>query len=61
MLRGKVISASCTPTAEVCRSDAQAVKWWRKTSEQGYADAQSSLGIAYVNGTGAPKDNVLVS
>ena len=33
------------------------MKWWRKAAEQGYADAQFSLGVAYDNGQGVPQDN----
>ena len=35
---------------------AEAVKWYRKAAEQGYADAQLSLGFMYVNGKGVPQD-----
>ncbi len=37
---------------------AQAIKWYRKSSEQGNADAQFNLGWCYKNGYGVPKDLV---
>ena len=36
----------------------EAVKWYRKAAEQGYADAQHSLGFLYFNGVGVLKDYV---
>ena len=35
---------------------AEAVKWWRKSAEQGNARAQYCLGIAYRDGVGVPQD-----
>ena len=35
---------------------AEAVKWFRKAAEQGYAKAQYNLGISYYNGAGVTKD-----
>jgi TPR repeat protein len=35
---------------------AEAVKWYRKAADQGYAMAQFSLGIMYENGQGVPQD-----
>lgn len=35
---------------------AEAVKWYRRAAEQGYADAQYNLGVCYKNGTGTQKD-----
>jgi hypothetical protein len=32
------------------------VRWWRKAAEQGEAEAQVNLGVAYFNGDGVPKD-----
>lgn len=34
----------------------EAVKWYRRAAEQGYAAAQNALGTAYVNGKGIPED-----
>ena len=34
----------------------EAVKWYRKAAEQGFADAQNSLGFCYENGEGVTKD-----
>jgi TPR repeat protein len=36
--------------------EAEAVNWYRKAAEQGYAKAQSNLGNMYSNGYGVPKD-----
>ena len=38
---------------------AEAVKWYRLAAEQGYAGAQSNLGIMYDKGEGVPHDDVL--
>ena len=35
---------------------AQAVKWYRKAAEQGYAKAQNNLGVMYRIGQGVPQD-----
>ena len=35
---------------------AEAVKWYRKAAEQGYADAQYNLGSCYYNGKGVPQN-----
>ena len=34
----------------------EAVKWYRKAAEQGFAAAQYNLGLMYVNGRGVPED-----
>ena len=34
----------------------EAAKWYRKSAEQGDADAQDKLGLMYYNGQGVPKD-----
>jgi TPR repeat protein len=36
----------------------QAVHWYRKAAEQGYAQAQCNLGVMYANGLGVEKDAV---
>ncbi len=36
---------------------AEAVKWYHKAAEQGYAAAQYNLGIMYGNGQGVPQDD----
>ncbi|TBL79092.1 tetratricopeptide repeat protein [Paenibacillus thalictri] len=36
---------------------AEAVKWYRKAAENGYADAQNRLGVRYTNGQGVEKDD----
>jgi TPR repeat protein len=33
----------------------EAANWFRKAADQGNADAQTSLGVLYVNGQGVPK------
>jgi hypothetical protein len=38
---------------------AEAVKWYRKAAEQGFAEAQTNLGMMYFTGQGVPKDYVL--
>ena len=35
----------------------EAVKWYRKAAEQGYARAQNNLGIMYDDGYGVPEDD----
>jgi len=39
----------------VRQDDSQAVRWYRKAAEQGYASAQNNLGLMYVNGEGVPQ------
>ena len=34
----------------------EAMKWYRKATEQGLAEAQSNLGMMYYHGEGVPKD-----
>jgi len=34
----------------------KAVKWYRMSSDQGQAQAQTNLGLMYANGTGVPQD-----
>ena len=36
----------------VSKDYVEAVKWFRKAAEQGYARAQYSLGVSYANATG---------
>lgn len=40
------------------RDYAEAVRWYRKAADQGHADAQSELGIAYHEGHGVAQDYV---
>ena len=42
----------------VPQDDAEAVAWYRKAAEQGYAPAQSNLGFMYDEGKGVPQDDV---
>ena len=42
----------------VPQDDAEAVKWYRKATEQGYAKAQNNLGLMYYNGEGVSQDYV---
>jgi TPR repeat protein len=42
----------------VPEDDTEAVKWYRKAAEQGYAEAQYNLGVMYTNGEGVPEDYV---
>jgi TPR repeat protein len=41
----------------VPKDDVEAVNWWRKAAEQGYARAQFSLGVMYDKGTIVPEDD----
>ena len=34
---------------------AEAMKWYRRAADQGYANAQSNLAIMYNNGHGVPQ------
>ena len=43
----------------VPENDFEAVKWFRKAAEQGYAIAQVNLGNSYANGEGVPEDYVM--
>ena len=45
----------------VPENDTEAVKWFRKAAEQGYADAQYYLGDVYYFGEGVPLDEVWFS
>lgn len=40
----------------VARNYKEAVHWYRKAAEQGYAGAQNNLGVMYEIGLGVPKD-----
>jgi TPR repeat protein len=40
----------------VKQDDKEAVKWYRKAAEQGYASAQHNLGCMYSNGRGVKQD-----
>ena len=40
----------------VSQDYAEAVKWYRKSAEQGYASGQSNLGHMYENGLGVTKN-----
>jgi TPR repeat protein len=41
----------------VLKDDKQAVYWYQKAADQGYAEAQSILGVMYANGKGVLKDD----
>ena len=52
------ILASCMPGAKgVPEDDAEAVRWYRMTAEQGDATAQNNLGSIYSYGEGVPEDD----
>ena len=40
------------------KDKAEAVKWFRKSTEQGSVDAQYELGKMYLDGEGVPEDDV---
>jgi hypothetical protein len=42
----------------VTKNEAEAVKWYRKSADQGFANAQYNLGVCHEYGTGVPKDLV---
>jgi clan AA aspartic protease (TIGR02281 family) len=41
----------------VPKNDVEAVKWFRKAAEQGYAAGQTCLGVMYENGRGVPEND----
>lgn len=43
---------------EYCRIYTEAVRWYRKAAEQGFAEAQYNLGFMYEKGMGVPQDYV---
>ena len=48
---------SVKPRCQGVKQDhAEAVRWYRKAAEQGDADAQCMLGVAYENGRGVKQD-----
>jgi len=42
----------------VLKDDREAVKWYRKAAEQGYADAQNNLGLMYYSGQGVLQNHI---
>ena len=66
-----LITACCTSTVAknpslgvayangygVSEDKSEAVRWWRKATDQGDGEAQFNLGAAYRDGAGVPKDN----
>lgn len=40
----------------VSQDHGQAMDWYRKAADQGYADAQLNLGVMYAKGEGVPQD-----
>ena len=56
---GRTTLAGCTKTGGGSgENDVEAVKWFRKSAEQGHALAQFNLGMAYEDGRGVPQDFV---
>jgi hypothetical protein len=43
----------------VAKDDAEAVQWYRKAAEQGYALGQNNLGVMYRDGRGVARDDAL--
>jgi hypothetical protein len=41
----------------VPQDNAEAVRWYRKAADQGYANAQYALGFTYHKGQGVPQDD----
>ena len=42
----------------VPRDDAEAIEWFLKAADQGFAPAQINLGVLYERGQGVPEDFV---
>ena len=42
----------------VPKDEAEAIRWYQKAADQGYAKAQFALGNVYEYGLGVPKDEV---
>ena len=40
-------------------NDAEAIKWYRKAADHGFAEAQYNIGVMYANGTGVPENDAL--
>lgn len=40
----------------MAQNQVEAVKWYRKAAEQGYADAQNNLGLMQAKGTGVAQN-----
>ena len=40
----------------MAKDEAEAVKWYRKSAEQGFSEAQYCLGVSYEKGQGVLKD-----
>ena len=40
------------------KNPTEAVKWYRKAAEQGFAPAQFNLGVCYYNGQGMIQNNI---
>ena len=57
MRRPNTTSAFAITDGEgVAKDAAEAVKWYRKAAEQGFAAAQYNLGVCYYSGEGVAKD-----
>ena len=41
----------------VPQDHSEAVQWFRRAAEQGYAEAQFNLGVSYHKGEGVPQDD----
>jgi hypothetical protein len=42
----------------VAKDSIEALKWYRKAADQGYAKAQYNLGLCYANGDGVRRDEI---
>jgi len=42
----------------VPQNDGEAVNWFRKAADQGYAKAQYNLALVYYSGEGVPENNI---
>ena len=40
------------------RDEAEAMRWFRAAADQGHAEAQNQLGVAYAEGDGVERDDM---
>ena len=59
MRRTSSVSAHSPLGHDVAKDPAEAAKWFRKSADQGYADAQVFLGQLYGAGNGVPRKNLI--
>ena len=57
-LKNGAFTAHCHGLLGVPQDDAEAVRWFRLSAEQGFVHGQRELGVMYLNGRGVPQDDV---